>query len=517
MRRRALVVSAIALLGTGMVVAACVVVSTTNTMTRLPRAGDPYRVRTPVRAHLANGDLVVFLKGAEVTNASVIGIGTRYGPTRLAASGADWTAVPLDSVVGLESLVRNVNPGRTLVLAPATIAVSAVSLAVVGLILFGSCPTIYVDSAGTPALQAESFSYSIAPLLAKRDVDLLNVKPDDHGVVRLEVRNEALETHYIDQLELLEVRHDRDEVVMPVARAGMAALRNLAPVERVGDSRGRDVARQLARVDGSAFSSDPALLADAVAGRAPEEDFLEFTVPRTRGEPTMLALTMRSTLMSTTVFYDHMLANSGARSLDWIANDLSRITTVAQLARWYTSNFGLRVLVRDGGEWHPVVRLMDFGPVAWRNVAAMIPAGSGDSVTVRLAFAPDEYQVERVAYTNSSRLVEPRAVPLRRVTTTAGDRDDARDFIRAADDRHLVTEPGNRFFAEFDAGRSRGARTFLLAADGYYVEWLRPSWATSGEPKPFSTATTRRDILRTWQARKDSLELQFFRHRVPVL
>ena len=84
-------------------------------------------------------------------------------------------------------------------------------------------------------------------------------------------------------------------------------------------------------------------------------------------------LDMRASLLSTTIFYDHMLKQHGARSLDWVGKDLARITTVAQLARWYTDNFGLRVLVRDGDEWKQVVRLMDFGPAAWRTVAAVIP------------------------------------------------------------------------------------------------------------------------------------------------
>ena len=515
MRRKARIASVVTLLGGGLLAAACIVVSTTNTMSLLPRTGANYTVKTPVRAHMVNGDVVVFQRGAEVTRTNVIGVGTRYDAVRRAASAADWTSIVLDSVIGLESLTQKVNPGRTLLLATPSGAVSVLTLAVLGAVIFGSCPTIYVDSAGTPALQAESFSYSIAPLLAKRDLDLLNVTPGKDGTVRIEVRNEALETHYIDQMELLEVRHAGDETVLPVARAGLAALRGLAPVGGVRDARGRDVSRQVAQVDGSIFSSDPRLLADAVDGGS-EEEFLEFTIPRADG-PTMLALTMRSTLLSTAVFYDHMLARSGARSLDWIAADLSRITTVAQLARWYTSNFGLRVLVRDGTEWTQVVRLMDFGPVAWRNVAAMIPRGTGDSVTIRLAFAPDEYQVERIAWAQSARVLEPRVLPVRRVTTTSGGHDDAVGFLRDADDRHLVTEPGHRFFAEFDAGTSSSQRTFLLAADGYYVEWLRPSWATSGEPKPFSTATTRRDILRTWYSRKDSLEAQFFRHRVPVL
>ena len=65
---------------------------------------------------------------------------------------------------------------------------------------------------------------------------------DDHsGMSRaarrddLDVRNEALETHYIDQLELLEVRHRADEVVIPAPRGTPLAVRNqIAPLSARG-------------------------------------------------------------------------------------------------------------------------------------------------------------------------------------------------------------------------------------------------------------------------------------------
>jgi hypothetical protein len=195
---------------------------------------------------------------------------------------------------------------------------------------------------------------------------------------------------------------------------------------------------------------------------------------------------------------------------------------VAQVARWYTGNFGLRVEVRDGAEWRQVVRLMDFGPVAWRTVAAVIPPVRGDSVRVRLRFAPDEFHVERLAVTRDLRALEPRALTVARVLTGDGRPvPDARDFLSKDDDRHFVTEPGHRFIAEYDAGRHAGARTFLLAADGYYVEWLRPSWIAAAVAKglgaePFSTKTTKQDILRSWLASKDTLEARFYKDRVPV-
>lgn len=508
-------------IGVCFVAAACVVVSS-GTRRALLDPGSQQFVNSPVRAHLSNGDVIVFPDGAAVTTTEIVGTGFRYDATRKAVGSV--STLPIGSVIGLESYVRKVNEGRTLLYSAVTLSASAIATAFMALVIFGSCPTIYADSAGKPTLQAEAFSYSIAPLLARRDVDRLNVFADSSGVVRLDVRNEAAETHYIDQLELLEVRHDANELASPAARGGLVALKNLVAVPDVRDARSRNVARQLSAVDGSVFASEPSLLRNAVAGTELPEDFLQFSVPRaSRGRDSLaILLTMRSSLMSTVVFYEHMLAKSGARSLDWIGEDLSKITTVAQVARWYTGNFGLRVEVRDGDEWRQVLRLMDFGPVAWRTIAAIIPPVRGDSVHVRLRFAPDEFHVERLAVTRDVRALEPRKLTVARVTTGAGQPvKDAREFLAESDDRHFVTEPGHRFFAEYDAGRYTGARTFMMAADGYYVEWLRPSWIASAMKNgtgadPFSTRTTKQDILRSWLASKDTLEARFYSSRVPV-
>ena len=99
-------------------------------------------------------------------------------------------------------------------------------------------------------------------------------------------------------------------------------------------------------------------------------------------------------------------------------------------------------------------------------------------------------------------------------------RDDVRDFISRVDDRKLVTSPGSRFYTYFDVGPNPPAptaRTFLVAVDGYYVEWVRPAWITAArDTMPFSPRTSTREILATWLATRDSLQQRFFRDRVPV-
>ena len=503
--------------------AACIVSSTTRgkpVPADSATAGRVVTVGTPVKVHLLDGSVIVFRRGITVGADTIRGAGVRYSATL--RDSAAVSSVALDSVLGAEVFERTVNPGRTILYSTVVGTLATAATIVTIKAIFGSCPTIYSDSAGTPVLEAESFSDSIAPLLAKRDVDRLRAQPDSTGTLRLEIRNEALETHQIDHMEVVEVRHRPDEEAYPEPYGDPVAIAGLAPAPSARDRAGRDVGRQLAHADGSVFATDDATLAAAREGDT--DDWIDITVPKPAdGDSVAVALRMRSSLLTTVLFYDYMLGRPGARSLDWVGRDMGRITTVARLGRWYTTKLGLRVAVREGDRYRQVARLVDFGPIAWREVAVVVPAVGDDSVRIRLSFLADEWRIDRVALSSRVRRVNPRVVKLARATAADGTpRRDARDVLRRADDRRLETHPGDRFMAYFDVGRAPdvagASRTFLFAAQGYYTEWVRGSWMRDAtDSTAFDPAHVKlTDVLRSWRAAKDSMESRFFLQRVPV-
>lgn len=507
--------------GAVLVVAACVISSNTHGESQPTSA--PTVVRSPMKVHMFDGSIVVFTQGGTIGGGQVAGHGLRYEPTLKSATAT--TMIPLDSVVGVETYDRTVNQGRTFLYSTVATAATLVGALAAAVAIFGSCPTIYADSAGTSVLQAESFSYSIAPLLEKRDVDRLNVVSDASGVVRVEVRNEALESHYIDQLELLEVRHASDELVLPAARAGIVAVRGATLPAAIRDRAGRDLRDVLGTADDRAFATDSSTLAGAARGDN-SEDFIDIVVPKERGRDSIaVVLRARSSLLTTMLFYDQMLAGQGASALDYVGYDLQHVTKVAQLARWYVNHLGLRVsvLTNGGRDEQQIVRLVDFGPAAWRDVAAIVPApADGDSVHIRLTFLADEFRIDRVLVSTDMRAVEPRSILVSRVLD--GDdspRPDVRDLLQKADDRRLQTWPGQRFVAEYDVGRETPGmkRTYFIAAQGYYVEWMRGRWLTANpSPKPFTPwSAPVAPILQRWLQTRDSLEATFFRQRVPIV
>ena len=189
----------------------------------------------PVRAHLSDGSTVLFRSGVIVTRDSISGLGYRYGLTL--RDSAAVSALPLDSVVGMEAYAERPRKAEATLLTTGVVVVAAVGTAALLKAIFGSCPTFYTDSAGTYTLEAEGFSYSVAPLFEARDVDRLAGGADSAGALEVEVRNEALETHYLNHLATLEVRHGRDERVVPDQQGRPLALSDFRPAARASGPR----------------------------------------------------------------------------------------------------------------------------------------------------------------------------------------------------------------------------------------------------------------------------------------
>ncbi len=487
------------------------------------RPADSVRISTPVKAHLADGSTVVYRDGVLVAGGRLTGAGTRYGLTL--GNPTSTAELALDSVVALESFRTRTNVGATLGISTlATVGVVGGSIAIYCAFdpkCFGSCPTFYADSAGTPVLEAEGFSYRIVPLFESRDVDRLRAQPGPDDTLRLEVRNEApFETHYINHLELLEARHRATEFVAPDPDGQPVAVTGGAPPQAARDRIGRDVRNLLAAADGRVYATATSVLAHVSETDLGDQIELRFPAPE-RGDSMALVLRLRNSLLNTVLLYDVMLGYPGARAIDWQARDLSRPGSALALDAWYSSRMGLWVDLWRGGKWEPVARVGDTGPVAWKDVAVPLPPAEGREGRVRLRFPADDWRIDRVALASSLRRPEVRVLQLARVTDRSGAPEpDAYGSLRAADGRYLETTPGQAFIAAWDVGPSaEGAeRTFFLAAQGYYTEWIQRAWIVGARDttvfRPGDAALLR--ALKRWRQVHDTLERRFYATRVPV-
>ena len=499
-----------------LVAGACIWVFRTVRVEAIGPSADSLVIETPVKAHLRDGSTVLYRDGVLLARDSLRGPGVRYGLTL--GDSTDLSFVPLDSVVAMESFRRATNGAPTVIVSTLATGAGLVAAAVAAFVIacsnsdcFGNCPTVYGDTAGTWALQAEGFSYTLGPAFETRDVDRLAVHPDRDGRIRVEVRNEALETEYVNHLELIEVHHAVDETALPDPNGVALAARDLVPPTTISDAAGRDLRLLLALPDGDAFRTDDRTLAGVSPAGWDDAIYVVAPAPP-RGDSVALVLRLRNSLLATLLYSDVMLGGRGARSLDWIGRDLDGGVTA--LTRWQQQRMGMRIATWDGHRYREAARIRDSGPHAWKDLAVLLPVLERDSVRVRLTFPADNWRIDRVVFAMRARrpVVQTRAFG--RLLDADGREDSsALASVRLADQRYLRTLPGERFtaVAEVAAAAAEPARTFLIATQGYYEPWIRHDGL--GVPDDTGTVesldTDLLKALRTWSAVREARERAF--------
>ena len=238
---------------------------------------EPIVVDTPVKAHLYDGSTVVFANGASVSEGTIRGDGQRYDLTL--ESVAAVTEIPLTDVAAMESYQTPVSTGATTAATAASSTGILIGSLTALLLLFGSCPTVYSFDETGVALEAELFSYSITPSFQSRDIDRLDITSINSGVFDLEVRNEMLETHYIDQLEVLEIVHDSNQRVYPDQKGRPIVTGELIAPKAAVDQFGVDILEEVSGVDDLAWSASDARLAAVSADDFMDHLDFEFDVP----------------------------------------------------------------------------------------------------------------------------------------------------------------------------------------------------------------------------------------------
>ena len=472
------------------------------------------RVESPVKAHLLDLSTVFFETGVSLDGDTIHGLGVAIGPS--AEPLGPRTSITVDSLAGLEALAGgNVNVGKTVLVNVVAPPATAAAVALLAVAIFGSCPTFYASTADGLTLEAESFSYSVSPLLEGRDVDVLRSTEAGNGWVELELRNEALETHFINHLELLAADTDDGERLVPGLDGAAFAIRELRPLTSAVDASGRDVSGVLRAADGDPYSTPEERIRKAVVGD-PYDHIVVEVPPSPDGEAT-LVLRMRNSLLTTILFYDFMLAPGGIKTVDWMTEDFEKIDEAVELAFWTRKYLGLRIEVEGANGFEPLSRIADTGPIAWEEIGITVPARSDRPTRIRLAFLADAWRIDQVAVAASSRTPELRRVPIGEVVGPDVTLEpEALDALSAPDDQYLETRPTHRMTVRLPVGPEPGA--YLLAAQGYYTEWIRPEWIRE-HPSPTRfkpDEATVRDLHARWLSERSSLEERFFSSAIPV-
>jgi hypothetical protein len=509
--RAAIVVACI-----GSLLAGCIVRVRQIAVENLPRNA-AFSISTPVKAHLLDGSVVVFRGGARGNGNQLVGLGERYD-IGLKPIGT-VNSMSFDSVAGLESFRTGTDLFSSVLLTVPATALGSLAAAGLAIAIFGSCPTYYTaDQTGEMALEAEGFSYSVVPIFEGRDVDALHGLPAAADSYELEVRNEALETHYINHMELIAVEHGADERVVPDPGGRPLVVRSGVTPAAAHDRDGRDIRALLAHQDGELFTSSARRVSRTSVTEL--EDWIDFDFGVAATDSAAIVLRLRNSLLSTVLLYDVMLADAGAQAVDWVGDRMQQIGAAAEVAKWYAKRMGLHVYVQEGDSWREIARVPDQGPIAWKQLAISVPAKRGMPLRVRVVFPIDGWRIDKVELAPARTPDAVDGIPPSTVVLEGSDQAAATlASLKAPDERYVITRPGQRFRVHFalppmQPGRQR---SYLIASQGYYIEWVRRAWMTrqsNGYFKPSDDALLK--AMTRWTADKNALEQQFYSTMIPV-
>jgi hypothetical protein len=492
-------------------------------------------VRAPARVYLSDATVALFPNGFDVTKDTLTGMAHVYNTTAMPMEGdisrlpVKTVRTPLANVIAMTYYNDKITIGRGLAsffygLTSAVMVPAAISCLADPKSCFGSCPTIYTaDNAGWD-FEAELFSYSVSRLMEANDIDLLHHHMPHGGQLTIRVANEALETHYIDRMELVAARHPYGTRVFPTPTGEIIGVKEpTSPVSAV-NSAGASALNTIGALDGKGYRSDTALVRRALSGATADWLEMSFDAPVGRTSAVLL-LRLKNTLLSTVLFYNVVLGSQGAGAIEWTQRMNTDPAYAALFSTVYREFSGVRIQVRQGDTWKQEAVIADVGPVGWKEVAVRIPVTGSGPMRVRLQFFPDNIEFDYAGCDFS----DPADVPMtmepvspREITDqTRSSRPDIVALLQNPDNTYLCTEPGHAYRITYDVpDPGTMDLTLLLRSRGYYTEWVRGAWVREAGTVPaFDLMRIDRSIevlCDSWLRNRTRMESMFFRTRIPI-
>ncbi len=448
------------------------------------------------KVHYTNGD-VAFLEEWNLNPAqdTLFGQGRVFDFNR-AVGRSGMIGIPVEEIAIVETnqlnAIRSKDNGRM-----TAIAVVAGVNAIGGILCltnpkacFGSCPTFYLD--GPQPLQAavaEGFSSSVAPSLEKKDIDDLGFSAPA-GPFGLTMKNEALETHMVNQLELLAIPKPADQQVYFDSEGKF--YRGDSPITPATARAGKkDIAPLLSEMDHQEYFS----VTDSFDLFAEEEVILEFDdLPPDR---LGAVIHFRQTLLTTYIFYSllsyagnevgHFYTNleTDPNLQELFSSTHDRIETNLTSSRRLDSPFSrlgsISVQYWDEGErrWVPAGSVHESGPIAINRSLIALPEELKGRKQLRLKviMAKGLWRLDYLGLASIKEAAQPLEIQLEGIEVIDGREQKTAD-VHAVDNAYLIAFPGNAYRLDFNLPETTPGKDYalFLSSQGYYLEWMREAW-----------------------------------------
>lgn len=443
----------------------------------LMHSSDSLRMTPYLKVHLKNGDIGIMKNtwSLDTTSNHIRGWGNLYDFNRNKVMEGKL-AISVDSIVIFETNKKLENTESARLSGLGVLTALDVALGIMCLTnpkaCFGSCPTFYIDETDDfHHADAEGFSNAILPSLEYYDIDALHKRRVHDGQFSLTMKNEALETHCINEIKLLAYPLKSGERVYQSPKNEFFLCGENCPPSSVIGPEGdiKDLITSTDRIE--RFS-----LADSENLKSREEIYLDFDRLET-DDQAGLVLGFRQTLMTTYFIYSAM-GYMGDEVTDILAKMEMAGNTREKLKNGIQKELGaieVHLWNELEGRWELHGSLYETGPISINyQIVPLIGAQGNSRLKVKLVMNKGLWRLDYAALTGIQKKVDPIEV---KPSSVAKNDKVKRSYLNvvAEGDDHLISLPGERYRFDFDLGETSDYELFLYSK-GYYLEWMRKSW-----------------------------------------
>lgn len=431
-----------------------------------------------LKAHLKNGDVCILRDSwivDTVTNV-LTGTGTKYNFNRIKISEGS-ISIPIDSVAIFETnkKIKNPEAGRI-----AALSILAGLDVIAGIICisnpkacFGSCPTFYInENDNFHYADAEGFSNAISPSLEYYDIDALDNKPLFQNTFSITMKNEALETHCVNDVKLLAYPRKKGERVYQSPTNDFYLCENNYTLTEASANEG-DITTLLKNEDRQerfSFSDENNL-------SSKEEIFLTFNNVK-NADKLGLVLNFRQTLMTTYFIYSAM-GYMGDEVGDIFAKMEMNKETKEKLKggiKKELGNIDIYLWNAQKNDWELQNGVYETGPIAInRQFIPLQHLSSSSKIKLKLVMNKGLWRIDYVALTNIKDKVKPIEITPTNILNK-GKVDNTALLEIKNPEKYLISMPGSEYKFNFTLPSADTDYELFLYSKGYYLEWMREHW-----------------------------------------
>ena len=440
-------------------------------------SSDQFDRRDIFKVHLKDGRLAIFKSLIiDESKQELSGVGTVFLPSRKQIGAANITVViPFENCVLVETNdYKNNNAASPILMVLVTLGSTLPAIICITnpKACFGSCPTFYLHQNDSLVLCAEGFSSSITKSMEEIDLDnLADFEVVDSKQIRLDMKNEALETHYVRAADLIAVPKPPTGKVYKSTDDRFYLVDNL--VFPIGSETLTEEELNCFQANDNKEYSSGASRDDLTEK---EEHVFEFD-----GYYNGIVVNHRQSLMSTFLMYQSM-AYMGEQTGHYMAEYERLNSTIRYAVRdIYDVLGGIEVFINDGHKWVKITSIEERGPIARDTHLVKIPEEFGHVDQVKLRMTKGLWKIDYITMGKITKELDPILIRPE-VVYYRGQNDTIALNQLLNEDKRLVTNPGSTYTFEYSLPEP-GSYQLFLRSEGFYVEWMREEWLKEENPE----------------------------------